>query len=285
MDYSANHFESLRNKLKLRNLELKNSLIEKYPEVKKFLATGALTGALVFAPPNLQSGLPNPTEIVKNITDSGDEYDNSRVNPGAKLASALRGLLPENTRPLDRSTEKYLEVLFKNITGIPTRATLEGEHLNSTYGVIGLEQHLARFPGDKVSYMAPGRGAWGYFAGSKSQLTREDIEREKWYAVVQTMYLPDWEKRLPYLRDWYKYRKVLIVNTQNGNAVVADIADAGPAAWTGKHFGGSPEVMHALGGEKYTKGKVVVFFVDDPENKIPLGPVDYGAMKGVALKS
>ena len=67
----------------------------------------------------------------------------------------------------------------------------------------------------------------------------------------------------------------MIVNTQNGRAVVASIADSGPAAWTGKHFGGSPEVMNHLGGPKYTKGKVIIFFVDDPENKIPLGPVNY----------
>lgn len=285
MDYSADNFESLRNKLKLRNLELKNSLVEKYPEVKKFLATGALTGALVFTPPNLQSGLPNPAEIVKNITDSKNDIEGSGVDFRTKLAPTLRQILPEDTQPLDRSSEKYLEVLFKNVMGIPTRATLEGEHLNSTYGVIGLEQHLARFPGDKVSYMAPGRGAWGYFAPSKTQMTQEDIEREKWYAVVQTLYLPDWNERLKYLRDWYKYRKVLIVNATNGNAVIADIADSGPAAWTGKQFGGSPEVMQALGGAKYTKGKVIMFFVDDPENTVPLGPVDYNNTSGLSLKS
>jgi hypothetical protein len=93
--------------------------------------------------------------------------------------------------------------------------------------------------------------------------------------VVQTLYLPDWEVRHRYLVGWYKYRKVLIVNTNNGNAVVAAIADAGPAAWTGKHFGGSPEVMDYLGGSRYKKGPVILFFVDDPENKIPLGPYEY----------
>ena len=33
--------------------------------------------------------------------------------------------------------------------------------------------------------------------------------------------------------------------------------------------------MNALGGSRYTKGSVLVFFVDDPENKVPLGPVEY----------
>ena len=40
-----------------------------------------------------------------------------------------------------------------------------------------------------------------------------------------------------------------------------------------KHLGGSPEVMQELGlagGPR--KGAVLYFFIDDPEDKIPLGP-------------
>ena len=97
--------------------------------------------------------------------------------------------------------------------------------------------------------------------------------------------MPQWNTRFKYLRDWYKYRKVLIVNTNNGNAVIAAIADSGPAAWTGKHFGGSPEVMEFLGGPRYKKGPVVLFFVDDPNNQVSLGPVEYNKINlpGIAL--
>lgn len=285
MNFSANNFETFRNRLKLQNIKSRNALLEKYPEVSKFFATGALAGSLIFTPPSLSIGLPNPTEVVRTFTDAKEVSDVAISAPQAALVSRIRSVIPEKAQPLNRSQEKYLEVLFKNIIGINARATLEGEHLNTTYGLIGLEQNLARYPGDNVAYMAPGRGAWGYFAPSKSQLTNVDVEREKWYAVVQTLYLPDWNERLKYLREWYKYRKVLIVNATNGNAVVADIADSGPAAWTGKQFGGSPEVMQALGGTKYTKGKVIIFFVDDPENKVPLGPVDYNNVSGISIKS
>ena len=99
------------------------------------------------------------------------------------------------------------------------------------------------------------------------------------------MYLPDWNTRQPYLKDWYKHRKVFIVNTENGNAVVAAIADSGPAAWTGKQFGGSPEVMQTLGGNKYKKGPVITFFVDDPENKISLGLVEYNNLEIAMLRN
>lgn len=283
--------EVLRNKLKLKSLEAKKSFFQKYPHVGKYLkkqgidltkirehsakiiGASAVTGALLLSPPSNNISLPAPKEITKTI----DTLKRGKVGQPTQsvLMEKLQEILPQKVGPLNYRDEKLLEKVFKDVLGINAKANLEGEHLNTTYGYIGVEQNLMRYPGDRVANMAPGRGAWGYFANSKAELTPDLIEKEKWYAVVQTLYLPDWSSRLAYLRDWYKYRKVLIVNTRNGNAVVADIADAGPAAWTGKQFGGSPEVMNYLGGSKYKKGPVLVFFVDDPQNKVPLGPVEY----------
>ncbi len=304
--------EFFRNKLKLKSLEIKNSFNEKYPHVKKFfedrgtdlgnirqhsakvITTGALTGTLLFAPPMMAQNIPAISQVVRNL--SNFESTPSVVPAQEALLDSINKILPKKIGPMERSQEKALEQVFKNNIGISTKANLEGEHLNTTYGYIGAEQHLMRYPGDTMAThpklpekdegMAPGRGAWGYFTQSKSQMTKQDVENEKWYAVVQTLYLSDWSSRQPYLRDWYKYRKVLIVNTINGNAVVADIADSGPAAFTGKHFGGSPEVMNYLGGSRYKKGPVVVFFVDDPNNQVKLGPVEYNELTipGVELK-
>jgi len=235
--------------------------------------------------------LPPPHEIIERAKATSLPA----VSRSIKLREALKEILPEKVRPLNQQEEKYLEKILQELTGIPAKATLEGEHLNQTYGRIGAEQHLRRYPGDTLvaqapdttdyggenpqeilkEGMAPGLGAWGYFAPSKEKFTPDLEETERWYAVVQTLYLPDWNTRFRYLRDWYKYRKVLIVNTDNGKAVVAAIADSGPAAWTGKHYGGSPEVMDYLGGPRYKKGPVLLFFVDDPDNKVPLGPVAY----------
>jgi hypothetical protein len=306
--------EEFRSKLKLRHLETKRKFSKKYPHVEKFLrekeidigqarkhsakilGAGALTGTLLITPPGgAVKTLPPPQEIVSKIKTQGKTVGVD--TPQKLLVDTLSSVLPKRIRPLTRNEEKFLEQIFQNIIGVKAKASLEGEHLNTTYGLIGAEQHLRRYPGDTLSLhaptpttlggeghgagsilksgIAPGLGAWGYFAPSEAAMTLQLEETEKWYAVCQTLYLPDWNTRQPYLRDWYKYRKVLIVNTDNGNAVVAAIADAGPAAWTGKHFGGSPEVMHYLGGSRYKKGPVIFFFVDDPENKVPLGPVEY----------
>ena len=296
----------LRQKLKLKQFEVKRNVFGKYPHVGKFFAdrgidpgkirehsakligTGAIVGSLLFLPPVSVKFLPSPPELLDKFKNKIDESEGS-VSKKKILVETFNSILPVRPRPLTRDEEKLLEQIFGNIIGIPARATLEGEHLNTTYGFIGAEQHLRRYPGDSVSEhgegiilkegMARGLGAWGYFSQSRESLTEDLEDVERWYAVVQTLYLSDWNKRQPYLKNWYKYRKVLIVNTQNGNAVVASIADSGPAAWTGKHFGGSPEVMEYLGGSRYKKGAVIIFFVDDPKNRIPLGPVEYANLK------
>lgn len=292
--------DTLRSKIKVRSAQASLDLAKKHPHVEKFLlerqldlgkirehsakilGAGALTGTLVLSPPGGLAALPPPHEIVEKLTTTSEGVSKA---PKEILIGALAELLPTKIRALSPEEEKYLSQLFESIMGVKAKANLEGEHLNTTYGLIGAEQHLKRYPGDTVSShgegvmlkegIAPGLGAWGYFSPTKNKLSADLEETEKWYVVVQTLYLPDWNTRFRYLRDWYKYRKVLVVNTENGNAIVGAIADSGPAAWTGKHFGGSPEVMYELGGPRYKKGPVLIFFVDDPENKIPLGPVDY----------
>ena len=292
--------DNFRDALKLKSLEAKTNFQKKFPVAHQFLldkglelgklrqhsakiiSAGALTGTLLLTPPTGIGQLPSPSEISKSIDDL-ENNNKGQVLPQKEMIDSLKNMLPEAPRPLARDEEKKIEQVIKNLTSISAKAGLEGEHLNTSYGYIGAEQHLKRYPGDILENhgpyykegIAPGLGAWGYFSKSKAELNPALIETEKWYAVVQTLYLPDWSERQPYLRNWYKYRKVMIVNTKNGNAVVAAIADAGPAAFTGKHFGGSPEVMEYLGGSRYKKGAVLLFFVDDPENKVPLGPVKY----------
>lgn len=294
-------FETLRQKLKLRHLAIKEDFAKNYPHAQKFLAdrglelenvrqhsaklltAGTLGGALLLSPgaePGIQA-LPRPVVHALNPT-----YD-LPYPPQEWLAESLRQILPPikdpHTMPfLKPDEEKAIGKIIEKSTGIPAVPVLEGEKLNTVYGYIGAEQHLRRWSGDTIGQhgelahvegMAPGNGGFGYFANGPRDL--EGIEREKYYVVVQLMYFPDWGKRTRYLADWYKWQKVVVVNPDNGKAVVGVIGDAGPAAWTGKHFGGSPEVMDILGGKRYKKGRVLMYFIDDPGNKVPLGQVQY----------
>lgn len=236
----------------------------------QILASAGLTGALLLNPPPINP-VPTPGQFFSQTQSFSDS-----------LSKKLSSITPHFPTKLDEDNAKQIEDVIKEETGIPVKATLEGQSLNHQVGYVGYEQHLQRFPGDNIALhdeeqvagIAPGKGAWGFFAPSQSEFTTKDYQREKYYSVAQTLYLPDWNTNFKYLRDWYKYRKILIVNPKNGEAVVTVLADAGPAQWTGKQFGASPEAMKELRlhlGPR--KGLVVFLFIDDPEDKIPLGPL------------
>ncbi len=237
-------------------------------------ATGALASAMLLTPPLVQQ--------VRSATSAIAQLTTEQLQQ--RLTTELTNVLPKEMALLTPEQEQQISNVIDRLWGIRAVAELDSERLNRSYGLIGAEQHLPRFPGDTVDQhdepqgegITPGLGAWGYFAPSKQSLTQDLIDKEKWYVAVQTLYLPDWNTRFRYLRDWYKYRKVLVVNPASGKTVVADVADAGPANWTGKHYGGSPEVMAYLGlNVGMQKGPVMLFFVDDPDNEVPLGPVEY----------
>lgn len=234
----------------------------------KLLASGALAGVALLSSPQI-STLNVPVAQVENVNQS--------------ISVKLSSLLPKEIKPLTPEVETEISHLLFQTFGINAVPQLGSTKLNNVYGLIGAEQHLPRFPGDSLSQhdeyqkkgITSGLGGWGYFAYSKKDLTNDLIKKEKYYVAVQTLYLPDWDTRTKFLVDFYKYRKVVVVNPVNGKTIICDIADAGPAKWTGKHFGGSPEVMAYLGlNVGMQKGPVVLYFVDDPENKVPLGPLE-----------
>lgn len=285
--------EYLYSKIKYRHLLSEKSLEKTHPRAfeffnqkglppgkirehaQKILASGVLAGSLLLSTPNLAK-MPavNPT-LVSSISTSSTQ---------STLVNSLASILPKGIKLLTSDQETEISHLLYETFGISAVPKLGATKLNHVYGLIGAEQHLPRFPGDNVaqhqeflnSGITPGLGAWGYFAPSKQKLTDDLINKEKYYVAVQTLYLPDWLTNFRYLRDWYKYRKVVVVNPVNGKTIICDVADSGPANWTGKHFGGSPEVMAYLGlnvGKQ--KGPVVLYFVDDPDGNVPLGPLEY----------
>lgn len=286
-----NNYQFLRDKWIDKHKELEKQISSKHGKAFKWLsdnskqlAVGSLGSLVLLASPMKDPGMLN--HATQPVAESPQ-----KINKKVFLISDLGQVVPDEVRPLSTDEEdKIGEILTKHY-GIKSSAILDDKRLNRSWGYIGAEQHLARYPGDNMSThfdgnqedaekyyssgMAPGLGAWGYFSTSQSQMTEEDVMREKYYIAVQTFLAPDFNNRVGEYRDFFKYRKMLVVNPHNGKAVVAVIGDAGPAEWTGKHLGGSPEVMkHLERVDGRAKGPVLYFFIDDPEDKIPLGPVE-----------
>jgi hypothetical protein len=273
------HFEHLRKRWVGRHKTVTQNLFDKH--LRK-AAAGTLGGLMLLTTPALS--IPSHQLLTgTNINIVGVE-DKNRL-----LAAQLIDKIPSDMRNLSAEEEKQMEKMLSRDFGFTVKAEIDGKRLNRTYGMIGGEQHLYRYPGDTLhahakdaqdwamygpSGIAPGLGAWGYFAPSKAEFTQKDEERERYYLAVQTFLSPGFAERVKEYRDFYKFRKMLVVNPKTGQAVIAVIGDAGPGASTGKHLGGSPEVMHYLGvASGPRKGAVLYYFVDDPEDKIPLGPI------------
>lgn len=284
MQFLSSHpkYEYLRKKWINRHKNLSEKFLEKHGSSLKHVTLGGLSGLLLLTTPG---GSIIPVQLPQaegqGITATKDQ---NRL-----LATQLKKEVPEEVRLLTVEEEARITKILSTKLGFSVKAELEGYRLNRSYGLIGGEQHLYRYPSDNLfkhadsasdwamygsSGIAPGLGAYGYFASSEVEFSQKDKLKERYYIAVQTFLAPGFSENVGKYRDFLRYRKMLVINPQTGQLVVTVIGDAGPAEWTGKHLGGSPEVMHYLGLAKGPrKGPVLYFFLDDPEDKIPLGPI------------
>lgn len=281
-------YEHLKKKWLKYHKELQKEIFDNHKDSfewlvnnSKQLAVGSLAGVFMLSTPIVPA--------IPTAFSSDSATLNQPVDKKVFLIYDLKNILPQEVRPLNDQEEKNVTEVLSRTYGIRVTPELEGKRLNTSYGLIGQEQHLARYPGDTMlthfdspedtekywKYgMAPGLGAWSYFAHSKESLTQTDVDREKYYIAVQTFLAPGFKENVREYVAFFKYRKMLVVNPENGKAMVVVIGDAGPAAWTGKSLGGSPEVMKFL--DRYDgrqRGPVLYYFIDDPDDKIPLGPI------------
>ncbi|OGE64984.1 hypothetical protein A3I48_01015 [Candidatus Daviesbacteria bacterium RIFCSPLOWO2_02_FULL_36_7] len=276
------HYEYLRKKWIVRHHAIQNKFWEKHGDAVKHLALGSLGGLmLLYTPYKQQLSFP---ELIVSRDDVLKGYDQNVL-----LAEVLSDKVPGEVRPLSTVEEdNIVDILSRNF-GLKVQVEISGVRLNRNYGLIGGEQHLYRYPGDNLyahadstsdfakygdAGMSSNLGAWGYFVSTKEDFKEIDKQRERYYLAVQTFLSPGFAENVQTYRDFFKFRKMLVINPKTGQAVVAVVGDAGPADWTGKHLGGSPEVMDGLGlADGPRKGSVLYFFIDDPEDKVPLGPI------------
>ncbi|HEX7456091.1 MAG TPA: hypothetical protein VF303_01320 [Candidatus Nanoarchaeia archaeon] len=296
----SKYFRVLSTKLEKKKEEVLEELQEKHKEVARWakkkgikveeiahrgargLTAGIATSAIVLSAGATQSGelprkdLRNQKEIRRDVSDVG-------IRSGVKARKDVTGEVGETLQGVNPYNEKEISKRLSKVLKIPVKAELDGIRLNTTYGIMGYESHLSCYPGDNLSThfhsdtefrkfagagMAGGPGAWGYLAPNREALSTKEIEREKYYFVAQTFLSPNWGT--PAVKNWFHHRKMVVVNPKNGVVVIGVLEDAGPEPWTGSSFGGSPEVVEEL-DLAHTGPHVLMYFVDDPKDQIPLG--------------
>lgn len=278
-------FQRIRDRFSEKHEEIKTRVVEKHKNSLALLSN---------YPTQLAAGVMGSVMLLTNalpaVPQQALSVESKTLDPSTFLISDLKHSLPDEVRSLTPEEEKGISEILTRDFGFPVSSELDGIRLNRSYGLIGAEQHLARYPGDNMSThfssnedsakyyssgMAPGLGAWGYFTSGRYELSQTDIDREKYYIAVQTFLAPGFDENVRRYIEFFKYRKMLVVNPENGRAMVVIIGDAGPGASTGKHLGGSPEVMKYLERvDGAQKGPVLYFFIDDPNDTIPLGPIE-----------
>ena len=253
--------------------------------VKQVLATVTLAGQLAITQPV-------EAQVKRNIDALQQEQQKKLINDITaqefeEIVQKMVSFVNMEAGHLAQEDELYLEQQLTDILGFEVNFELEEKRLNHSIGIMGGEQHLKRHPTDTLSShdayleagIAPNRGAYGWFI-EDGELTEKAVLMEKYYFAVQTLYLPDWNTNHQQLKPWYKFRKMIMINPAERLAVVGVVGDAGPAMWVKKQFGGSPEVIRE--GKVWspaTKGKVMLLFVNDPNDEVPLGPISLEELK------
>ena len=252
---------------------------------QQLLAAGSIAGTLALNTP-VDAQVEQQIQVLER-NQKDDLLSEITAEEHDAIMEKLQSIVQQPVGHLERNEELYMEQQLSDILGLEVTAELEGHRLNHSIGIMGGEQHLRRFPTDTLDQhdayqeagIAPNRGAFGWFT-ENGELTEEAIMREKYYFAVQTLYLPDWNQNHAELKPWYKFRKMIAINPAEEVAVVGVVGDAGPAQWVQKQYGGSPEIIRE--GKIWSpksRGRVILLFVDDPTDSIPLGPIDMSIIK------
>lgn len=288
----AKQYKNLQNSFKKKHSQTYEWLeknIKDFAELKDFMQQ--LMAAVTLAG-QLALSQPVEAQVQQNLSILEQKQDKELLNEiteqeWEEIMQKMVSYVNMEVGHLPKEDELYLEQQLTDMLGFDVVAELEGNRLNHTIGIMGGEQHLMRYPGDTLAEhdayqeagIAPQRGAYGWFT-EDGELTQKAVMMEKYYFAVQTMYLPDWNTRHAELKPWYKFRKMIAINPAERIAVVGVVGDAGPAMWVKKQFGGSPEIIReAKIWSPAAKGRVLLLFVDDPQDQVPLGVIDLEQLK------
>ncbi len=208
------------------------------------------------------------------------------------FADRINKVAPEGTSNLTTDQSAAVSQVIKETFNILATDQLEGVKLKDSRGIMAGEQHLPLYPGDKVTNfyrnritgeiadptasqtgMVPGKPSYMSGARSASEVTKQDVDREQWYVAVQTFLVQGFQQNPNKFYNFFKFRKMLAINQKTGQAIVVDISDAGPSQFTGRIFGGNNPVLIGLGLGEVRTGNILMLFVDDPNDTIPLGPL------------
>ncbi|MEK9178636.1 MAG: hypothetical protein AAB801_02535, partial [Patescibacteria group bacterium] len=148
MPAKKGHYHKLKEKWTSRHEELATNLWTKHKDSidwlsknTKQLAATSLGSLILLTSPG------NPTLYLPN--HEGQSFPMELDNK-VFLISDLAKIIPDEIRELTPEEEQKIGEILSRDFGIKAESVLDGKRLNRSYGIIGAEQHLRRFPGDSM---------------------------------------------------------------------------------------------------------------------------------------
>lgn len=158
----------------------------------------------------------------------------------------------------DKSEEKYYVTmrwgyadwiepeseLGSDLSKSATSLTLDNADDFAKSGYVKIGSEYVRYSSKSKNKL---KGLKRGYKSSKSSHDKNDNARQmyrykggQWERVTRALHASSERK------DWFKKEKVLITNERNGKRVVASVLESGPAIWTNRVGGLSPEAFEAL---------------------------------------
>lgn len=268
-------------RLKLHLQKNKTDFIANNKEVLEYLKDKNITiENFGFGEYNRQNFGSSTAKFDENILQEISEKISTDHNLATKLTIEEKELILNKIREFTHipagkiggETELYFEQQISDILGFIV--TSQDEYLMPyNFGTMKAEPHLKTSPFDNLEShdfclsagLETNRSIFGYF-GKK--------ELEKYYISLPLNLVQGFEKDYQNIVSWFKHKKVVVINPNEQLAIVAVVGNTLSALPIQYQFGGSPELIirGKIWSEK-NKGKVMVFYVDDPSDKIPLGVI------------
>lgn len=194
-----------------------------------------------------------------------EEYENT--------IQKLKDLVVLPPAPLDVQLGLYLEQQIAELTGVEVTTVLETHQLPQQMGIIKSLPHQKCHPTDTLTAHIHVLEAG--FSEKRSRYGWQYDQNDEYSLSLPLMQFPIPEGERETYKQWYKYRKMLVINPIERKAVVAKVTDIQFFPSHKYQFGGSPELIRAVRAwSPQSLGRVLLFYI--PKNNThPCGPVAF----------
>lgn len=236
--------------------------------------------------------IPEGTSVLQaTLKQATNEYDKGQADRVLAVTheeiesifTKIAEFISSSGHDINQDELLYLEQQLSDIVGFTVSSQFENIALPYIWGKAKSLPHIKRHPTDNLDLheyiheatITNKRSVYGWL--NLVQSTKEEIAIREQYSVTLPL-LTFEHPELPSERfiQWFKYKKVLMINPQSKKMAVAQISNIVLPQQPKYALGLSPELSRNLETWRPpSQGNIFFLFVDDAQDKVPLGMLEY----------